>query len=159
VTLPLSGPGLKVNYSFDVATNGKFRFEGTVPISAPGNGVHLPDLPPIPCNLEVQIRCRDGAKRVIQIRRFEYGGRGTTESYSSEPVIELGRGTYELSVLNRGIAEPFGQSGALLTLTRFEHPTEAYLQGVLLRAVGWFALAAGVFLVVLSELLARWRRA
>jgi hypothetical protein len=158
-TLPLPGPGLRVDDSFHLATGGKLQFEASVPISAIGDGVHLPDLPPIACDLEAQIRRRGGAKRVVRIRRFEYSGRGTTESYSSEPAIELGRGTYELSVLNRGTTEIFGQSGAVLTLTRFEHPTEAYLQGVLLRGVGWCALAAGLVSVVFSELLARRRSA
>jgi hypothetical protein len=155
VTLPVPGPGLKIDDFFDVGTSAKPRFEARVPISVVGDGLHLPDLPPIACDLEAQLVRMGGATRALQIRSFEYDGRGSTELYSSEPVIELRRGTYELHLLNRGAAQPFGQSGALVTLTRFVHPTEAYLQGVLFRGTGWFALAAGVLSVAIAEVRAR----
>jgi hypothetical protein len=155
VTLPVPGPGLSIDEPFDVNSSGEFHFEARVPISVVGDGLHSPDLPPIACNLEAQIVPQGGTKRAVEIRAFVYGGRGSTELYSSEPVLELQRGTYELRLLNRGTAQPFGQIGALVTLTRFIHPTEAYLQGVLLRGIGWFALAAGVLSVAIAEVFAR----
>jgi hypothetical protein len=155
LTLPMPGPGLKIDASFVVSTSDKFRFEAGVPISVPGDGLHLPELPPVACDLEAQILQKGQPLRTARIRSFEYGGRGTTELYSSDVVIELRRGTYELRLLNRGTSQPFGQSGALLWLTRFVRPAEAYLQGVLLRGIGWFALALGVLSIVIVEVRAR----
>jgi hypothetical protein len=155
LTIPLPGPGLTIDEVFYVNTSGEFRFECRVPISVVGDGLHLPDFPPIACDLVAQILPRGGVRRTAQIRSFDYSGRGSTELYSSKPVIELQRGTYELKLLNRGAVQPFGQSGALVTLTRFVHPTEAYLQGVLLRGIGWCALAAGLLSMGIAEVLSR----
>lgn len=148
VKLPAPGPGLSVEEIFDITTPGKFRLEASVPTSA---GTALENLPVVISDLEVAVERRGTAPRTYFVKQFRAGARGATDSYSSETELNLQRGTYALRVRNRGTAQPFGDRGALLSFTRFVHPKEFYLQGVLLRGIGWFGLVGGVLLGAIGE--------
>jgi hypothetical protein len=155
VELPLPGPALSVDETFDVTTSGTYRFEASVPIISPDAA--MKDLPPVPSNLEVSIAPEDAPPRKYTLTIFRADSRGPTDLYIAEPQVALQRGAYTLRVQNKGVTQPFADRGAVLTLTRFVYPTEFYLQGVLFRGIGWVGLLCGVTVGVLSELLARRR--
>lgn len=118
----------------------------------------MEDLPPVSSDLEILIARPGTPTRKYVLTRFRAGGRGSTDLYSADPEVALQRGSYTLRVQNRAATQPFADRGAMLTLTRFEHPTEFYLQGVLFRGIGWAGLICGLAVGVFTELFAVRRR-
>jgi hypothetical protein len=163
VRSPLLGPALAVASPFEITTGGKFTIQADVPVAEAANsGPGLPESPPAACQLEVRIEGSNGFRATIPIVRFTSSGGypfGKTESFSSGQDVELSRGSYVFRLINRGTTTPFGERGAMVTFTRFLHPTESYLQGVLLRGVGWFGLIVGIVAACASELTAKRYRA
>jgi len=155
VQLPIPGPGLSVVKAFDITTSGTFQFEASVPTASAN--MAMEDLPIVSSDLEASIQRNGATPRTYSMKRFRVGGRGSTDLYDAEPQVVLRSGSYTLRVQNKGASQPFGDRGALLTLTRFVHPTEFYLQGVLFRGLGWAGLLCGMTIGVLAELLARKR--
>lgn len=155
--VPLPGPGLAVADPFEITTGGKFTIDVTAPVAdKPGFG--LPESPPAACQLDVQIDGPNAFHATIPIVQFRSSGgypAGKTESFSSDKYFELSRGSYDFRLTNRGTTTPFGDRGATVSLTRFEQPTEFYLQGVLLRGFGWFGLIAGIIAGGASEIFAK----
>lgn len=160
VQVPIPGPGLAVADPFEITTGGRFAIDATVPVAdKPGFG--LPESPPVACQLDVQIDGPNALRATIPIVQFRSSGgypAGKTESFSSGKYFELSRGRYDFRLTNRGTTTPFGDRGATVSLTRFERPTEFYLQGVLLRGFGWFGLIAGIIAGCASEILAKRHR-
>jgi len=152
VELPIPGPGRSVVEAFEVTTSGTFQFEASVPMASAD--IAMEDLPMVPSHLEASIGLEGATPRTYTLTSFRAGGRGSTDLYDAGPQVTLQRGSYTLRVQNKGTAQPFGDRVALLTLTRFVHPTEFYLQGVLFRGLGWVGLLCGVTLGVLTELFA-----
>jgi hypothetical protein len=151
VEIPLPGPGLAVEEPFDIATPGTFRFEASVPISRPTSAME--DLPLVACHLEVSVT-RDGSEaKHLLLKTFRAGGRSSTQIYTEEQAkVELGAGSYNVSVRNVGSSQPFDDRGALLRFTRFVYPTEYYIRGLLFRGLGWGGLVVGIVFTVFSEI-------
>jgi hypothetical protein len=150
VELPIPGPGLSVVETFDITTSGSFQFEASVPMTSADTAIE--DLPLVLSDLEASIARPGIPTRKYALTRFRAGGRGSTDLYMADPEVTLQRGSYTLRVQNHAATQPFGDRGAILTLTRFVHPTEFYLQGVLFRGIGWLGLLCGVAIGVLTEL-------
>jgi len=156
VELPLPGPGLEVGTAFDIVTAGRFELEMEVPQGKTPSA----EIPPVRCDLQLTL---DGPSAFRVVRRItllehigEYGF-GKINLYSSPPIELPRRGAYEIRLANHGTQPVFGDLGAMVILTRYEKPTEAYLRGVLLRGTGWSALAFGLIGGVLSEI-SKYRR-
>ncbi len=154
VHIALPGPGLAVEDVFETTTSGTYRFEAEVPASSGGATEHLP---PVSCHLEISIERKTSHFESLTLTTFRAGGGRSTIYYHADPTVKLPRGEYSIRVFNAGQSPPFGDRGALLTLTRFQGVTEFYLQGVLLRGLGWFCLAAGLAFAVVSEVRTRLR--
>ncbi|HEX3071117.1 MAG TPA: hypothetical protein VHX14_21305 [Thermoanaerobaculia bacterium] len=152
VELPIPGPALSVEEGFDITTSGSFRFEASVPMKSADTAIE--DLPPVSSDLEISIARPGTPTRKFVITKFRAGGRGSTDLYSADVEIALQRGSYTLRVQNRAVTQPFADRGAVLTLTRFVHPTEFYLQGVLFRGIGWVGLICGLAMGVFTEVFA-----
>jgi hypothetical protein len=149
--LPLPGPGLEVQVRFEITTSGKFRLQATVPTASPTTAIE--DLPTVPCRLEMSVARPDSpAGRSIAITSFHSIGRGEFDLYAADPELTLSRGEYVLTLRNLGPSAPFSDKGVMLELTRFFHPTEFYLQGVLLRGLGWFGLVSGVIVAACAAM-------
>ena len=150
VELPLPGPGLEVAAPFEIATAGRFELEVQVPQARTSSA----DLTLVHCDLQVIL---DGphklhvVHRITELRRGGSYDYGKIDLYESRSLTLERSGDYQIHVANKGSQQPFGERGAVVALTRYEHPTEAYLRGVLLRAIGWIALASGLIGAVLSR--------
>lgn len=140
--LPMPGPGLEVGTPFKIVTAGRFELEIEVPQPSASEAPTYVD-----CNLQLTVKRDDERPMIVhitklrQVSSYEFG---KTDQYSAEPPLTLAAGRYELRLANKGSAQPFGDRGATVSLTRFEHPTEAVVRGALLRGIGWFALVVGV---------------
>jgi hypothetical protein len=149
--VPLPGPGLVVEETFKITTSGKFELEASVPVTRSTSAVNDPQV--VPCRIEASVTHNGAVSTKIVVSEFRASGRGSMDTFTGEPArIDLTPGSYVLKVRNAGSSQPFGDRGALLRLTRFVHPTEFYLQGVILRALGWCGLVLGVTITVVSEI-------
>lgn len=141
--LPAPGAGLSVEMPFEIATGGKFHVEAGIPTRS--REVAVGDRSAIACRLDVSIDSDDSSKsHKFTITEFRLGGRGALDIYDSRPEVTLGRGRYVLVIRNAASVNSFASTGGMLTFTRFVHPTEYYLQGVLLRGLAWCGLVAGI---------------
>jgi len=143
--LPVPGPGLAVEVPFEITTPGKFHIEARVPVRT--RDIAIEDLPMVSCRLDISIELDDSSTRqTFVITEFRAGGRGALDEYYARPEVTLKRGSYVLTVRNAASLSPFASTGGMLTFTRFMHPTEFYLQGVLLRGIGFGGLLLGISL-------------
>ena len=143
----LPGPGLETADLFSVTTSARYRLEALVPSKGP-RPLALPALAAIPCKLLVTLEGPEGFKSEQTITALAHAGDfawGKTDIYvaTTEP-IELKSGSYTFRLANLGAPGELQERGAMVTFGTFERPTEAYLQGTLVRGAGWLFLAVGV---------------
>ena len=153
VQLPMPGPGRAVDDRFEVANGGRFEIGARVPREGSEREADWPDY--VPCELRLSLEGPHGFRFDKDIRRLRHAGGAGVELYVSEPLEIPRRGAYEIKLHNIGSDQVFGDRGAMVSLERYEHPTEAYMRGVLLRFVGWAALAIGVLGFIASEAITR----
>jgi hypothetical protein len=143
VCFPLPAPGVAVEVPFEIATQGTFHFEASVPKQVPA--IAIEELPVVACRLVITFTSDTSPlSQSIVLTSFRAAGHDAFDQYDARQEVRLNRGRYTLVVRNVGLAQPFRDRGAMLTLTRFVHPTEFYLRGVLLRGAGWLGLVSGV---------------
>ncbi len=150
VELPLPAPGFPVASPFRVASEGAFHLEAVVPDGSGDDPIHLPSRPDVPCLLTVVVEADNGFRLQEQVRRFHHAGRhefGGTDEYWTDPVFTLKRGEYVLRLIPQQDAPLLREHGATLQFTRYTHPAEWMLAGMLARGGGTAALITGLLLV------------
>ena len=153
---PYPGPGFTVSANFRITNAGKYRVEVLVPVKIDKSESGMAEQPPIPCNALLSIRGPEGFHAEQRISELRHAGRyyfGKTDTYVAEPVDLVTTGAYQVDISNAGAPGPLSDRGGMLQFTRFEHPTESFLAGALVRGAGWLFLAVG-----LVSAIASWRR-
>ena len=149
--LPLPGPGYAVASPFIITTSGKFQLEADVP--RPSNykePVALPELPPIPVDLRLQIEQSGKSVADIHVTSLRHVGTysfGNVDLYSAQPAVQLTRGEYEIRLAAQG-PTPAPVGGAIVYFSRVSHPTEAFLAASFVRWASWAAFMAAVALLL-----------
>jgi len=151
VEMPMPGANVEIEDRFEIANGGNFELEVSVPTPIPS--IAMEDMPPVACDLRVAIRGPAGFAADRNVSMFRLGGRSNFDLYHASELSLPARGRYEIRLANRGVSQPFGERGAMIALTRYEQPTEAFLRALFLRYLGWAGLVFGMVFALASELM------
>lgn len=154
VSVPLPGPERSVSQPFELKTKGSFRLAVAVPLAPGPISAALAELPPVDCNLSIAITGPQGHthQTVTSLQRGAQFTAGRIDYYYAPSTFSLPTGEYEVTISNHA-RQPFGDSGAMLTLERREPLTETQLLVSLMRFTAWATLWAGILILVFDSVI------
>ena len=128
-----------MSYPFHIASGGRFKVEVSSPIRTERE-VGLPDIPPIAGDVKLVITGDEACKVEQNIKAFRRSGRNDfcgLDYFTSEPLSLSRKGDYVMEVSSKDNIEQFMRAGAMISLTRFEHPVESTLRYLLLDRISY----------------------
>ena len=151
VCIQLPRQNQSVRSSFELTTSGNFRVEIAVPLGGDKIPFGLPELPPVPADLALELT-RGDVPLHVSIKSLTRGARfeaGRLDFYYGDARVDLGRGAYEFLLTNHG-SLPFVGPGVVVSLVRDSPPTETFLLVQLVQFSAWLLLMLGVVLLAVG---------